>query len=198
MKITNPLYRYYQIFYHDTYPPEAVKYGFSYPGFFFVWIWALRKGMYRIFILTLLVGLLPSLIIPMLGIAGLSRIQDVILLTPFPFSLLHISFWFLPLLVPLDETAIAKNIDFVVMLNLFAWGLKIFYGFYGNKLRVIALKNKAYENTKIFIFAGNAKQALLFYRNEMNQIKKIPLHYLVWRWGIILSLLYLWIYLGCR
>ena len=35
----------YIIFAHDDEPPQAVKVGWSWPGFFFTWIWALVKGL---------------------------------------------------------------------------------------------------------------------------------------------------------
>ena len=38
----------YNVFVSDEAPSEAIKVGWSWPGFFFTWIWALVKGLYPI------------------------------------------------------------------------------------------------------------------------------------------------------
>ena len=45
----------YNIFSHDEEPAQAVKIGWSWPGFFFTWIWALVKGLRAVGIGVLLV-----------------------------------------------------------------------------------------------------------------------------------------------
>src|SRR5689334_11460701 len=38
--------REFEIFSKPSFPPTAVKRGFSWPGFFFSWIWALSRGLW--------------------------------------------------------------------------------------------------------------------------------------------------------
>ena len=35
----------YKIYYHDAFKTEAIKDTWSWPAFFFTWIWAFVKGM---------------------------------------------------------------------------------------------------------------------------------------------------------
>jgi len=51
----------YNIFSHDEEPPQAVKVGWSWPGFLFTWIWALVKGMRALGIGIFLVFLIAGL-----------------------------------------------------------------------------------------------------------------------------------------
>ena len=45
----------YDVYRHSTFGTEAAKKGFSWPGFFFGWIWAFAKGLWPIGVVLLIV-----------------------------------------------------------------------------------------------------------------------------------------------
>lgn len=52
----------FDVFEHPLGAPEAVKQGFSWPGFFFTWIWALAKGLVAEGVLILVLALVATIV----------------------------------------------------------------------------------------------------------------------------------------
>lgn len=116
--------------YYDIYiSPGAekaivVKHGFSYPAFFFTWVWAIRKKLYLVAVITLVIGLLT------------------------PISIVFVVLSFLPRLLFCPARIYGSQTSMYFITNampyVFMWTVQACYGFFGNKLYGRMLEKKKF------------------------------------------------------
>lgn len=98
-----------------------IKFGFSYPAFFFTWIWAIYKRLYLLALLSFVFGILT------------------------PFSVFFYVISILPPLAwaPADGTKNIVSFALNAVPLLLSWGTQVSLGFFGNKIyRINTEKNK--------------------------------------------------------
>ena len=100
---------------------RMIKFGFSYPAFFFTWVWALSKRLYLLSLVSFIFGPLTPL----------SIVSYIILAMPSP------------LWVP-TGTSSPTSCALSAAPLLLSWGVQVSLGFYGNKIYRNKLERKNY------------------------------------------------------
>lgn len=160
--------RYYQIFTKENHLPEAVKIGFSYPGFFFPWIWAFLRRLWKLGFLALLFTLvLPILIIIASFLPSLLAYSHHGHLEHFGAMASHLT------QMPL---VIAGELLAAMMVN----GMAIYLGYRGNWWLANSLQQQGYHLAASPIAASNAGKAIESWLASPHQEGVLPDRITLW------------------